>query len=625
MSGRRRTRDNVGMNLFPFLAVLICTMGGLIILLVVMVQQARVRAIEGPAVNEVAQARVAQQTAEIEAINSQRLVEFQKSKVLAERQQAEIDDYKWQSSMLKQSYEQTVAALADQRLALSHLESHARELSEQASRMQAEADLIAKNTSQDKDFQNEKQSDLDDLKNQLASAQKEVDALRNEVANQSTKYSLVPYDGPNGTQRPPIYVECFANRVVLQPENVVLIGEDFQEPLTINNPLAAALRAKREFLMDQGLIQPGVEPYPLLVVRPGAASSYAAARTAMKAWESEFGYELVEEDIELDYQVADPRLSQLLNDIVIEARGSRRLMQSAQNIGRKRQTELLRPAVGGGFETVPNGSSSYAGGRSNGGFERRGSGQGFGGSENSFGDRGDGFGEGGSPNGDSTVSFSGSRGTENGMNGSASGNSNYEGDPFPSVGGTNGTSGTGADSAGNSEGPTGNSATGQSTTAGGGGTSESATGSGGQGASGNGGSSSVNQQSSSASASMSFDATQSLAQSRGGNWALPTMQDNAVGIRRPIKVVCDREKIVLVPERATPEEVQIFRHNGAVPGVIDPFVDAVQARLKSWGIAGHGIYWRPILQVQIQNEAYAPYRQLMQLLDKSGIEVTHEP
>ena len=45
---RRTTRDNIGMNLFPFLAVLICTMGSLIVLLVVMVQQARVRATVEP-------------------------------------------------------------------------------------------------------------------------------------------------------------------------------------------------------------------------------------------------------------------------------------------------------------------------------------------------------------------------------------------------------------------------------------------------------------------------------------------------------------------------------------------------------------------------------------------------
>ena len=44
MRGRRTGKQTVGISLFPFLAVLICTMGTLIVLLVVMVQQARVQA-----------------------------------------------------------------------------------------------------------------------------------------------------------------------------------------------------------------------------------------------------------------------------------------------------------------------------------------------------------------------------------------------------------------------------------------------------------------------------------------------------------------------------------------------------------------------------------------------------
>ena len=41
---RAARRQNVGVALFPFLAVLICTMGALIVLLVLLVQQARVDA-----------------------------------------------------------------------------------------------------------------------------------------------------------------------------------------------------------------------------------------------------------------------------------------------------------------------------------------------------------------------------------------------------------------------------------------------------------------------------------------------------------------------------------------------------------------------------------------------------
>ena len=44
MRRRRRTRTSLGVSLFPFLAVLICTLGVLIVLLVLAVRSADVRA-----------------------------------------------------------------------------------------------------------------------------------------------------------------------------------------------------------------------------------------------------------------------------------------------------------------------------------------------------------------------------------------------------------------------------------------------------------------------------------------------------------------------------------------------------------------------------------------------------
>jgi hypothetical protein len=43
---RQRAKQQVGVALFPFLAVLICTMGALIVLLVLLMQQARIDATE---------------------------------------------------------------------------------------------------------------------------------------------------------------------------------------------------------------------------------------------------------------------------------------------------------------------------------------------------------------------------------------------------------------------------------------------------------------------------------------------------------------------------------------------------------------------------------------------------
>ncbi len=46
-------------------------------------------------------------------------------------------------------------------------------------------------------------------------------------------YSVVPYLGTNGTRRRPIFIECLADRIVLQPEGIELAAEDFEEPLTL--------------------------------------------------------------------------------------------------------------------------------------------------------------------------------------------------------------------------------------------------------------------------------------------------------------------------------------------------------------------------------------------------------
>lgn len=747
MSGRRKIRDNVGMNLFPFMAVLICTTGALIMLLVVMVQQARVRATVDVAMQPVtpdpAVAMLVRANAQTKAENDRiqrenekvraqneltkseneriateneiRLAQHEEDKRLAEQRAQEIEDLKWETSILTPSWQKTVEQLADQRLALSHIEAHTRELSEKASQMQAEADMIAAAARDELLVRENSQQDLEQLKNEIAAKKDEAEAIKKEAANSQKKYALIPYDGPSGTHRPPIYVECLPDRVVLQPENVVLIGDDFRPPLELDNPLASALRAKREFLLENGLIDGQSEPYPLLVVRPGSASSYAAARSAMTAWESEFGYELVEADLELDYKPANRQLKELLEDVVIESRGKRERMRLAMRSRRPSQPELLRPSINGGFETVRgrNGSGSgfgngrgfgddsgFGGGQGPGGGSGNGFGNGFGADNGGFGNAGRGdslagsqanggrgmtsggryssgsaYGPNGAPNdgrfngsgSEATNRFGGPGGDFNNARGGSSNvaqsgnrfegaNSQFGGSPggsqFANSGSyAGGSGGAGQNGSGNSgatqdgEGSNGSqqayqgqSGPGQSMAgalagqqtrgAGAGGNSSTATGSGGKGASGSGGSSGSQGQAASsgmAASATNFNSNQSLANGRGRNWALPPSQPDAVGIKRPIKVMCSGETLLLVPERGTRQEVQIFRHNGAVTGVVDPFVEAVRSRMETWGIAGRGIYWRPVLQVQIRDNADANYNQLLKLLENSGIEVTREP
>ena len=58
----------------------------------------------------------------------------------------------------------------------------------------------------------------------------------------------------------------------------------------------------------------------MLLVRPEGITAYYAARAAMKSWGFDFGYELVGDDWKLAYPPPDPRLVELLRQVIASAR-----------------------------------------------------------------------------------------------------------------------------------------------------------------------------------------------------------------------------------------------------------------------------------------------------------------
>ena len=88
----------------------------------------------------------------------------------------------------------------------------------------------------------------------------------------------------------------------------MLEARDFAEPLGPGNPLAAALRAAREYYADrQTPTDGGTDAYPLLLVRPDGIAAYYKVREAIASWDAEFGYELVEADWSLELPPPDPQ------------------------------------------------------------------------------------------------------------------------------------------------------------------------------------------------------------------------------------------------------------------------------------------------------------------------------
>jgi hypothetical protein len=114
---------------------------------------------------------------------------------------------------------------------------------------------------------------------------------------------------------------------------------------------------------------------------------------------------------------------------------------------------------------------------------------------------------------------------------------------------------------------------------------------------------------------------QSLARTRGRNWALPNAADGAIGISRPINVVCTPQSLRINPELGVAAASQDISFSSSTQAAVQPFVSAIWQRIESWGIAGPGVYWKPLVQVAVQPGAEQRFDHLQALLQGSGLEL----
>jgi hypothetical protein len=117
----------------------------------------------------------------------------------------------------------------------------------------------------------------------------------------------------------------------------------------------------------------------------------------------------------------------------------------------------------------------------------------------------------------------------------------------------------------------------------------------------------------------------SLASQRGANWALPRASRNAVPISRTVRIVVRQDRLIIVPDRVTVDarggqgaEVPI---PGRTEAVIDQFVSTLWDHIATWGIAGKGMYWRPVVELYVAPDAAWRADQLKKLFDGSGLEL----
>ncbi len=666
---RKRSADGPTISLFPFLAVLLCTMGALLVLLVLFSRSARHGA---------------------DAETSADVSEMELAK----------ESLGWRLGQLAGVRDRTAADLAAARLQLAGVEEHSRELTDELERLERLLAQLETGSGQPA------AADLAALEGRLKSARESLDKARAEQKTKPPAYAVVPYVGKNGTHRRPLYIECSLDGVFLQPEGVRLSPGDFEGPPGPGNPLASALRAAREHLARTAAAStdPAAQPYPLLLVRPSGVMAYYAAREAIQSWGSEFGYQLIDEDWTLSFPPRDPTLAEVEKRAIEESRQRLAWLAEVRPVKQARPAQQYRAAMTRGgvvAEGGPSvlgdqsrfdwknqrtaagsaaGSSLGAGGGGGSGFgEGPGNGSGTGPGGKGAGDGvgpgrpllaggpSDGDGDGqrgfGSDSGDVILgsrSGAGGAGSPGQGPGTAAGQSGNGG---PDAGAGNGQPG-GVASASGSDGPGrsaqrskpgskfgggggagGGDGDGDSGGAGGGGGSVSmnvagapagASGAGGGASSGSGapqgmaaaggppmpglmqsGGQAGGQQA--AGGASSAGASVSIAQARGKNWASLATQDRPIPLTRPIQVECALDEFRILDDSG-----RRVRHriplDGDTAAAIDPLVKAVHARVAEWGLAGERMYWKPQLVLSATADGRSRRDDLERLLADSGLD-----
>lgn len=290
----KRRRQSLAPTLFPFLAVLVCTLGTLILLLALVAQNTSDAAQE-----------LAQQPDAAPIVMSDELTVGDVQRLVAEEE--------FRLDQLVSFRDAQTGDLEVRRNQLAHVEDHMRRIRErlkEISDAMEQSDLETPTTAATKD-------ELRALREQLAKEEQVVEKLREEIKTEKPRFVIVPHQGPNGTNRRPIYLECTSQGVTIWPEGVAITKWQLEHSSADANPLDDALRAARYHAMQQ--YGDTIPPYPMLLVRPAGVETYYAARAAMLDWDDQFGYELVPSEIELAYPKPDPAMREKMQYAVNEA------------------------------------------------------------------------------------------------------------------------------------------------------------------------------------------------------------------------------------------------------------------------------------------------------------------
>jgi hypothetical protein len=361
----RRPLHRLEVSTFPFLAVLLCAMGSLILLLLVLDRRAkavgRAKAEEAAraarmerdetarAAAEAASQRAAERAAERERQRLAMHEELVRAKDDLDGQLRAVDERKADAIRGVQSHRnrwrKLLEILGNQREELAKAERDAAAGQGAAS----EAEQLSESA----------RKEVARLSAQLRGLELVLDELKAARKREAQTYSLLPYRGRRGDSRRPIYVECTGNGLLFHPDRRTL--SRIASYAEIRGEVDLRVEWQRKRVLANGG-QPDERPYLLMLVRPDGIPSYYTAVAALQGREVDFGYEFVDADWVLDFSEDD---STAPSQPWMTARRTQAAPADASAPTRK--VSGLRPGRNGGGEPYDGNETASANGLGSGG------------------------------------------------------------------------------------------------------------------------------------------------------------------------------------------------------------------------------------------------------------------
>ncbi|MBX3439676.1 MAG: hypothetical protein KF861_19460, partial [Planctomycetaceae bacterium] len=331
MSKRVASTANA-VSLFPFLAVLICAMGALILLLLVTTRRIRQEQAEQaasvsvpaePAAIEPTLPNPAPPTENDPPVPRSEYLDAPLSPLFALDPAPALPDPNdaWRARLKALSSEHTAlaAAVVDQERTVARVQTAITAESSSLDELRQRAAMLTKDAAElDRLLMHMRQDEVD-TDDRAAFLKRKIDETREQLAHADSQYSIMPFDGRLGTTRRPIIIECTEDGITFVSEGVSLRAADLNGFTPRYNPILYAARglssywARKDRLDGAGAKG---ESYVLIVVRPKGTVAYYVTRKLLGPKFDNFGYELVREDQEFVWPASDPAATRLCREIV---------------------------------------------------------------------------------------------------------------------------------------------------------------------------------------------------------------------------------------------------------------------------------------------------------------------